>query len=118
MKKWLNSIGYAVKGLIFLFKTERNATIEGVVALLVILLSFWLNLSIPEWCLILFCIAGVFSAEAFNTSIEKLADFQYKDPHPEIGHIKDLAAGAVLIMGIVSIVIGIIIFAPKLIHLL
>lgn len=66
-----------------------------------------------EWCLIILCIGGVISAEAINSSLETLADKVSDKPDPFIGKAKDLAAGAVLIMAIASVGVGLLIFLPK-----
>lgn len=97
-----------------MFRKERNTKIEAVIAILVIIMGWWLKISLIEWCLILFCIAGVLTAEAINTSIEQLSDFHTREIDPHIKDIKDTAAGAVLIMAILSLFIGAIIFGPKL----
>lgn len=94
--------------------TERNTRIEVIIAVGVVILGWWLQLSGVEWCIILLCIAGVIAAETINTSIEKIADFQSSEIHPEIRDIKDLAAGAVLVMAVVSVIIGLVVFGPKL----
>jgi diacylglycerol kinase len=114
MKKWLSSASHALNGIIVFFSTERNARIEGVAAILALGLGVWLHISFVEWCLVLFCIGGVLSAEAFNSAIERLSDLHTREHHPEIGKIKDIAAGAVLILAIISSGVGIIIFGPKL----
>lgn len=85
-----------------------------VVAFATILLGLWLRISAFEFCVILLCIGAVLSAEAFNSVVERMADFQSRELHPEIKNIKDIAAGAVLIVAIVSLVIGLVIFVPRL----
>lgn len=97
-----------------MFQKERNTKIEFVIAVIVILLGWWLQISIPEWCLILLCIAGVMATEAINTSIEQLSDFQTREIDPGIRNIKDIAAGAVLIMAIATIIVGVLVLGPKL----
>jgi len=115
MRKWLNSAGHAIRGIKFLIGTERNFRIELVFALAAILLSIWLQISVLEWCIILLCIGGVLSAEAINSAIERMADFQSREQHPDIKMIKDISAGAVLIVAILSGMIGLIIFGQKII---
>lgn len=68
--------------------------------------------------IVVFLIGFVLTAEAFNTAIEKICDFIHPELHPKIGKIKDIAAGGVLIAVLTAVVIGLIIFAPKLIALL
>lgn len=112
MKKWFNSAKHAFTGLVLLFRTERNARIELGAAILVLSLGIWLKLSAAEICIVLLCIGGVIGAEAINSAIERMADFQHQDIHPDIKSIKDMAAGAVLIMALISFATGLIIFIP------
>lgn len=113
MRKWFNSFGHALAGVLLLFKTERNARIELVAACIAIFLSVWLQISTLEFCIILLCIAAVFSAEAFNSAIERLADVQSPHIDPRIKAVKDIAASAVLMVAFASFVIGIIIMLPR-----
>lgn len=112
MRKWLSSTRNAIDGLALLFRTERNARIELVAAAFVLITGIWLKISIAELCLVLLCIGSVLAAEALNSAIERMADFQHPGIHPEIKVIKDIAAGAVLVTAIVSFVIGVLIFGP------
>ena len=81
-------------------------------ALLVLFLGIWLKISTVEICIVLLCIGSVLAAEAFNSAMERMADFQQPDIDPEIKRIKDMAAGAVLITAIISVVVGLLIFGP------
>lgn len=114
MRKWLSSAGHAFRGILILTKTERNFQVELVIAVATLLLGFWLRISAFEFCVILLCIGAVLCAEAFNSAIERVADFQSRELHPEIKNIKDIAAGAVLLVAIVSLIIGLVIFCPLL----
>lgn len=114
MKKWFNSFKHAIRGLIVFFQTERNARIELSFAFLALLLCQWLQVSRHEFYIVLLCIAGVLSAEAFNSVVERLADLQQPRPDPRIKMIKDMSAGAVLLLAFTSLITGILIFGPKL----
>jgi diacylglycerol kinase (ATP) len=116
VKRLLNSFGYAFHGLIVVCR-ERNARIHLFVACCVIIAGSCFHLSGMEWALVAIVIGGVFAAEIINTSIETLADVVSPSYHKQIKAVKDLAAGAVLVMAIVAIVIGLLIFLPKIIHL-
>lgn len=98
-----------------MLKEERNARIELIVALLVIGLGIWLKVSTIEWCLILICIGALLSAEALNTSIERLSDFMSSEWNDKIRDVKDIAAGSVFVISIIGSIIGLIIFIPKII---
>lgn len=112
MKKWLNSAGHAYRGIVLFIRTERNARIEIFIAFVVMAFAIWLHVSFIEFAILLLCIGAVLSAEAFNSAVERMADFHSKEIHPEIRNIKDIAAGAVLISAIVSAMIGLLIFLP------
>ena len=106
---------HASRGLLLMLKEERNTRIELVIAFLVILVSIWLRISLIEWCIIILCIGGVLSAEAFNTSLERVSDFLTREKNSQIRDIKDLAAAGVLIISIVAMLIGALILVPKII---
>lgn len=118
MKKRLKSFQYAFNGLRVLFYEEANARIHLVAAIAVILLGLLLKITAPEWLIILFCIALVFICEIINTAIENLCDFISPEKHELIKKTKDLAAAAVLIAAVFSVVVGLIIFLPKVFVLL
>ena len=98
-------------------KDEVNARIELCIAILVIGLGVWFKLSGVEWCFVLVCIGSVLAAEAINTSVENLCDFHTREIDERIRIIKDVAAGSVLITGIISVLVGCVIFGPKIIDL-
>ncbi|MDZ4748114.1 MAG: diacylglycerol kinase family protein [Saprospiraceae bacterium] len=118
MRNWLNSVGHAIQGIGFLIKTERNFRIEIAFAGIAIFLGIWLHISMIEFCIVLLCIGAVLSAEAFNSAVERMADFQSLEIHPDIKSIKDIAAGGVLLVAFITFVIGLMIFAPRLMELL
>ncbi len=110
----IQSFKFAIEGIILLLKTEHNAWIHLLSALLVIFMGFYMSLSITEWCFIVFAIGFVFVAEIINTSIEYLTDLVSPNYHEKAKKVKDLAAGGVLIASIIALSIGLIIFLPKL----
>jgi diacylglycerol kinase len=85
------------------------------VTIVVLFFSIVLDISAMEWIAVGFCIAFVITMEMLNTTVEKLCDVVHQDSHPGIKKVKDMAAGAVLISAIFSLVTGLIIFLPKII---
>lgn len=118
IKKRLQSFVYAFSGLKTLFKEEHNARIHAVVAVVVIVLGLLFHISTMEWLAVLLCIALVFSLELINSAIENLADYTSPDKNDFIRRAKDMAAAAVLVSAMVSVVVGIIIFLPRIIGLI
>lgn len=113
LKKRLTSFKWAIKGIFDLFKNHPNAQIHLLATIVVLSLSFYLKIAALELCLVLLCIGLVISLEAINSALEYLAD-KISPEHDElIGKAKDMAAGAVLIAAITTVLIGGIIFLPK-----
>ena len=118
VRKVLRSFRFAGQGIIDLFRFENNAKVHLLVAVAVIIAGFVFSLSRVEWAIILTQIGLVWAAEAFNTAIEKICDFVSPGIHPQIKAIKDLSSGAVLILTIVAVFVGLIIFGGHLVDLL
>lgn len=116
-RKVLRSFRFAGQGIIDLFRYENNAKVHLLIAGLTTLLGLWLSLSRTEWALIITQIGLVWAAEAFNTAIEKLCDFVSPGLHPQIKAIKDLSSGAVLILAITAVIVGLIIFGSHLLDI-
>ena len=112
IKDRIKSLGYAFKGMAVTLKEEHNFRIHLFAAILILSLTIYFPLITDEWLWLIICIVSVLSAEMFNTAIEKLADETDPNHDPVIGKIKDVSAGAVLVMSTGAAVIGIIILWP------
>ncbi|NNC50368.1 MAG: diacylglycerol kinase family protein [Flaviramulus sp.] len=113
LKNRLKSIEYAFKGAVFLVKTEASIQIQLIIAMLVTAAGFYFNISTNEWLAQIMAIGLVMSIEGINTAIEYIANFIHPERHQKIGIIKDIAAGAVFIAAIFAVIIGLIIYFPK-----
>ena len=113
LKKRVASFRYAFRGLIDLFKSQVNARIHGAAAAAVVLAGFYFQISRTEWIALSLCILLVFSLEAINTAIEYLTDLVSPDFHPLAGKAKDVAAAAVLLAALGAVIVGLIIFLPR-----
>ena len=117
-KRLVNSFKYAFEGLKYAFLYEQNLTVHILATIVVIILGFIFNISIIEW-LVLFLIIGlVIATELINTSIEATIDLITDEINPLAKVAKDTAAAAVLIFGITALIVGTIIFLPKIIVLI
>ena len=116
-KKMVNSFKYAIEGIVSALRCERNMKIHFAIMILVIVAGFLLKISLVEWivCIVLF--AGVISGELFNTAIENLVDIVMPYKHEKAKIVKDVSAGAVLVWAICAMIIGMIIFVPKILEL-
>lgn len=117
-EKISQSFYYALKGLKTAWKEERNFKIEIIIGFLAFVLGIVLNMPLWQITIIILTIGVVLTTEALNTALEALCDkFQSrKDPH--IAKIKDLAAGAVLIVSVCAVMIGIFMFVPHLLPII
>jgi diacylglycerol kinase (ATP) len=118
IKKRIQSFGFAIKGLKTLFQTQANARIHALAIVVVTVLGFYFNLESSEWRSVVLAFAMVISTEAMNTAVEFVVDLVSPDYHPLAGKAKDVAAAAVLMAAIGAVVIGLLIFLPKILFLL
>ncbi len=107
------SFGYAFRGLGILLRTQANARLHAVATLLAVGAGFWFRISHGEWLAIIAAIGLVWTAEGLNTALETVVDLVSPEPHPLAGRAKDVAAGAVLCAAIAALVIGVMIFGPR-----
>lgn len=115
--KRINSFKYAFNGLKILFQEEHNSRIHLFASVVVIILGFVLKVSFNEWFALIFACGFVFTTEIINSSIENLADFISPEKNELIKKVKDLSAAAVLISAITALIIGLLIFSPKIYQL-
>jgi len=116
-KRLAPSFKYAFQGMIYAAKNEKNFLIHITAAVLVIGLSVCLKINHIEWLFIVVSIFGVLALELFNSALERAVDLSTDEIKPLAKHAKDLAAAAVLVYVMMTVIIGIIIFGPKLLRL-
>jgi len=111
----LRSFGYAFAGIAYIVRTQRNARIELAVGVLAIALAVWLGLSPLEWAVLAITIALVLALEWINTSLELAVSLASPERHPSAKAAKDVAAACVLLGALTSVVVGLLLFAPRLV---
>ena len=109
----IKSVGYAFRGALLLLNKEASIKIQFFIALLITAAGFFFNISSTEWIVQLLAIGLVMSMEGINTAVEEIANFIHPEHNNKIGLIKDIAAGAVFFASIFAIIIGLIIYLPK-----
>ena len=114
----LRSFGHAFRGLGILLRTQHNARIHTVAAILVVAAGVLARISPTEWALIALAVVCVWATEALNTSIEFVVDLVSPELHPLAAKAKDVAAGAVLVAAIGSLIVGVLVFGPHVLKLL
>lgn len=114
----MKRLKYAYHGMIQMFRKDSHFFIHLVITIAVIFLSFVFPLSIVEWLFVMSAIFSVLSTEAINTSIEYVVDLVTEDYHELAKFAKDISAFAVLLTSLYAVMVGLIIFMPKIISLL
>ena len=110
MKYFFKSFVYALNGIWSGVADQLNLKVQIGVALFVVAAGFYYHITPMEWCVILLCIGLVLGLEMMNSAIESLVDLVTLERNPLAGRIKDIAAGAVLLVSFISVMIGVIIF--------
>ena len=112
--KFIAGFTYAFQGLGYAFRTQRNIRVHTTIAVLTIILGLLLRISTVEFAMVFIAITSVLIAEMFNTVIEVSIDLSTPEYHPLAKIAKDVAAGAVLLSAMLSIIIGLFVFGPHL----
>ncbi len=118
MNKFIRGFGFAFKGLGHAVKTQLNFRVHLVLAVIAIAMGWYLQLSSAEWLWIIFSIGLVLLTELINTAIELLVDLVSPGFNETAGKVKDMAAAAVLVTAFTALLVGAIIFIPKIVSLL
>lgn len=117
-KNFFDALKNSINGIFYVIKNEKNMKIELVFAILAIITSFFLKINAIEFIIILFVIFFVLFAEFINSAIENVVDLYTLEYNETAKIAKDISAGAVTIVSFLSIIIGVIIFLPKIINIL
>ena len=113
----IKSFGHAARGIGVAFKTQHNIRIHAAAVIIVGTAGIFFKLSLLEWGLVVMAVGLVLVSEMMNTAIEALVDLVSPSYHEKAGLIKDIAAGAVMIAAVISVIIGLVVFVPKVLRL-
>jgi diacylglycerol kinase (ATP) len=117
LKSRFRSFRFAMNGLSALLKYEHNSRIHLAATVISIILGVILKLSVSEWSLLIIIIGSVFITELLNSSLESLANRIDPEKNELIKKAKDYSAAAVLVSALAAVVVGCLIFIPKIISL-
>ena len=110
----IHSFRHAFRGWGYVVKTQHNAWIHAVAAMVVFVLAFWLKLPARDWAILILTVTMVFAAEFVNTAIEAVVDLASPVHHPLAKVGKDVGAASVLIAALAAVLIGLLILGPPL----
>ena len=113
VRRW-KSFGHAFRGLAYLLRSQPHARLHALATVVVAGLGYALKISRGEGLALVLAVGLVWMAEAVNTAVESLADAVHPDHHPLVGRAKDVAAAGVLVSALAALVVGLLIFIPRL----
>lgn len=115
IKAFIQSVKHAIEGIGESVRVEKNLKIHLFISVFVLIAGMVFNISGTEWMVIVLCMGIVIGLELLNTSIEYAVDLACDKQYHELAKkAKDASAGAVLVVAFMSVIIGMIIFVPKL----
>jgi undecaprenol kinase len=112
--KVAKSFTFALAGVGYLLRTQRNARLHLIAFAAVLALTAWLGASPVEWAMLVVVSLGMLVLEAINTAIEATVDLACPQRHPLAKAAKDVAAAAVLLGSVASVIVGLLILGPPL----
>jgi len=118
IKRLLKSFKYSLKGLVKVFGEEQNFRIHTLAMVLVLVLAWYLKVTITEFIILILLIGLVLILEIVNSIVERLLDLIKPRIHNYVEDIKDMAAAIVFIGAVISVIIGLVIFLPYLVNLI
>ena len=114
----IRSFRCAFRGVQHTLLSQHNAWIHAMATVLVVVFGLLFGVTRSQWCWLVLAVVVVWTAEALNTALEFLADFASPEFHPLVKKAKDVAAGAVLISAMGSVIIGLFVLGPYLLRFL
>lgn len=113
MRRRAASFGYAFRGVAAALRSEIHLQFHAVATVVVIGFGFYFRLSWLEWALVALAVGVVWGLELMNTAVEAVVNLVSPEYHPLAGRAKDVAAGAVLVGAVAALVVGLLVFGPR-----
>jgi diacylglycerol kinase len=112
----VQSLSYAVAGWLYMLRRQKNTRIQAVATMIVLGLALWLQLDATSWAVLILTITVVWMAEFLNAAVEAVVNLASPEIHPMAKVSKDVAAAAVLLGAMASILIGLLLLGPPLVE--
>ncbi len=110
---FLDACQNALEGIIYAITTQSNIKKQLIIAVAVMLISLFFDLTRAEFLCLMFTVVLVIIAEMVNTAIETVVDLYTDLYHPKAKIAKDVGAGAVVIAAINAIIVAYFLFFEK-----
>ncbi|MBI1277451.1 MAG: diacylglycerol kinase family protein [Anaerolineaceae bacterium] len=112
----IKSLGFALAGWLYMLRYQKNTRIMSVSSLVIFILALWLQVDFISWAILILTITAVWMAEFLNAAVEAVVNLATSEFHPMAKVAKDVAAAAVLLGAVASVLVGLLILGPPLLH--
>ncbi len=112
----VKSLGYALAGWLYMLRYQKNTRIMSVSSALIFAFAFWLQVDFTSWAILILTVMAVWMAEFLNAAVEAVVNLASPSFHPMAKVAKDVAAAAVLLGAVSSVLVGLLILGPPLLH--
>jgi diacylglycerol kinase len=116
-RSWITKFRCAFRGAELGIRGQSSFFVHLFAAAAVIVAGLMLQVSRIEWCLLVICIAGVLTAEMFNSALESIARAITHEEDPHLGGALDIGSAAVLMAAIGAAAVGVLVFLHRLLQL-
>ncbi|MEQ8673048.1 MAG: diacylglycerol kinase family protein [Aggregatilineales bacterium] len=106
------SLGYAIAGWLYMLRRQKNTRLQAVGSIVVFAFALWLQIDAVRWAILILTVTMVWMAEFLNAAVEASVNLATQEIHPMAKVGKDVAAAAVLLGVVASVLIGILILGP------
>ncbi|MEO8607466.1 MAG: diacylglycerol kinase family protein [Chloroflexota bacterium] len=110
----VQSLGYALAGWLYMLRHQKNTRIMSLASVAIFIVALWLQIDFVSWAMLVIAITGVWMAEFLNAAVEAVVNLASPEFHPMAKVAKDVAAAAVLLGAVASVIIGLLILGPPL----
>jgi diacylglycerol kinase (ATP) len=112
----IKSLGYALAGWLYMLRFQKNTRLMSVFSIIIFVVAFWLQIDFTSWAILILTITTVWMAEFLNAAVEAVVNLATPEFHPMAKVAKDVAAAAVLLGAVASVLVGLLILGPPLLH--
>lgn len=112
----IKSLGYALAGWLYMLRRQKNTRIQAIASIAVMIFAAWLGIGAGDWAILILTITIVWMAEFMNAAVEAVVNLASPELHPMARVAKDVAAAAVLLGVVASVLIGLLLLGPPLLE--
>jgi len=112
----VQSLGYALAGWLYMLRFQKNTRIMSVSSIIIFGVALWLQIDFTGWAILILTVTTVWMAEFLNAAVEAVVNLASPEFHPMAKVAKDVAAAAVLLGAVASVLVGLLILGPPLLH--